>query len=86
MKKVAVTVAVLALGLAACAKSTDANNDMTANDMYTENAADTDTNVSMDATENAAGNALESAGNAIDNAQEAVENAGEAVENAATNQ
>jgi len=86
MKKVAVTVAVLALGLAACAKSTDANNDMTANDMYTENAADTDMNVSMDATENAAGNALESAGNAIDNAQEAVENAGEAVENAATNQ
>ena len=86
MKKVAVTVAVLALGLAACAKSTDATTDMTANDMYTENAADTDMNVSMDATENAAGNALESAGNAIDNAQEAVENAGEAVENAATNQ
>ena len=59
MKKVAVTVAVLALGLAACAKNDAANNDMTANDMYTENAADTDMNVSMNATENAAGNALE---------------------------
>jgi outer membrane lipoprotein SlyB len=84
MKKVAVTVAVLALGLAACAKN-DANN-MAANDMYTENAAETDMNVSMDATENAAGNALESASNAIDNAGNAVENAGQAVENAATNQ
>ena len=50
MKKVAVTVAVLALGLAACAKNDAANNDMTANDMYTENAADTDMNVSMNAT------------------------------------
>ena len=81
MKKVAVTVAVLALGLAACAKNDAANNDMTANEAYTANAAETD----MNASENAAGNALDNAGNAIDNAGNAVENAGNAVENAATN-
>jgi outer membrane lipoprotein SlyB len=85
MKKIAVTVAVLALGLAACAKSDDANN-MSANDTYTENAADADTNASMNDAENVAGNALDAASNAIDNAGEAVENAGEAVENAATNE
>ena len=67
MKTIAVTVAVLALGLAACAQSDDANN-MAANDVYTENAA---------------GNALDTASNAIENAGEAVENAGEAVENVA---
>ena len=84
MKKIAVTVAVLALGLAACAKSDDANN-VSANDTYTENAADTDMNASMNDVENVAGNALDAASNAIDNAGEAVENAGEAVENAADN-
>ena len=84
MKKVAVTVAVLALGLAACAKN-DANN-MAANDMYSENAAETDMNAAMTDTENAAGNALDAAGNAIENAGNAVENAGDAVENATTNQ
>jgi outer membrane lipoprotein SlyB len=80
MNKVAVTVAVLALGLAACAKN-DANN-MAANDMYSENATDTDMNASMNDTENAAGNALDAASNAIDNASSAVENAGDAVDNA----
>ncbi|HET9811030.1 MAG TPA: circumsporozoite protein [Sphingomicrobium sp.] len=84
MKKVAVTVAVLALGLAACAKSDNANN-VSANDTYTENAAETDMNATMTDTENAAGNALDSASNAIDNAGEAVENAGEAVDEAADN-
>jgi hypothetical protein len=76
MKKVAVTVAVLALGLAACAKNDAANNDMTANDMVTENAAETDMNASMnEATpENVAANALEDAGNAVENASDAVEN------------
>jgi outer membrane lipoprotein SlyB len=78
MKKVAVTVAVLALGLAACAKN-EANN-MAANDMYAENAAEADMNASMNA-EEAAGNALENASNAIENAGEAVDNAGAAVEN-----
>jgi outer membrane lipoprotein SlyB len=80
MKKIAVTVAVLALGLTACAQSDDANN-MAANDVYTENAADADLNMSLNDTENAAGNALDTASNAIENAGEAVENAGEAVEN-----
>ena len=83
MKKVAVTVAVLALGLAACARSDDANN-VAENDVMVENEVADDMNLGMDAT-NAADNALESAGNAIENAGEAVENAGEAVENAAEN-
>lgn len=72
MKKVAVTVAVLALGLAACAKSNDADN-MAANDVNTENAADADMNAA--APENAADNALENLGNAADNAANAVDNA-----------
>ena len=84
MKKVAVTVAVLALGLAACAQNNEANN-MAENDLYTENAAETDMNMSLNETENVAGNALESASNAIENAGEAVENAGEAVEDAGDN-
>lgn len=68
MKKIALTVAILALGIAGCAKSNDADN-MTANDMNTENAASTDMNASMnEATpENAAENALENASNAVSN-------------------
>ena len=58
MKKVAiVTVAVLALGLAACNKS-DAGNNAATNDSI--NAADNALN--------ATGNAVENAGNAVDNA------------------
>ena len=83
MKKVAVTVAVLALGLTACAQNE--SNNVAENDLATENLAEDDMNMSMNETENAAGNALDSASNAIDNASEAVENAGEAVENAADN-
>ena len=82
MKKIAVTVAVLALGLAACAQNEDADN-VSANEVAVENEAADDLNMSMNDTENAAGNALDAATNAIDNAGEAVENAGEAVENAA---
>ena len=79
MKKVAiVTVAVLALGAAACTK----NADTTANETAVENSASTDVNVATgndvtanaDAALNAADNAVENAGNAIDNAQGAVEN------------
>ena len=82
MKKIALTVAVLALGLAACAQNgEDANN--VANDTTAENAAENDLNLAGETTENAASNALDVASNAIDNATEAVENAGEAVENAA---
>ena len=52
MKKVALTVAVLALGLAACAKNTTDNN--AATDTNVENAAAVDTNaaVANDATAN----------------------------------
>lgn len=80
MKKVALTVAVLALGLAACeAKTDDANVE---NDMAVENEAVTDVDAATNDAGMAADNALDAAGNAIDNAGEAVENAGEAVENA----
>ena len=79
MKKVAVTVAVLALGLAACAQENEANNDLTANELYTENAAESDMNLAMDnmSAENVAENALENATNSIENAEEAIENIGE---------
>lgn len=82
MKKIALTVAVLALGLAACAQDGEANN-AAANDAYAVNEADGDMNAAVNTSENAAGNALDTASNAIDNATNAVENAGEAVENAA---
>ena len=80
MKKVAVTVAVLALGLAACNKPTENN---AANETAVENTASTDVNV---ATENAgaeanADAALNAAGNAVENAGAAVNNAAAAVEN-----
>ncbi len=85
MKKVALTVAVLALGLAACAQNDGEANNVLANDTYVENEADADLNLASNTTENAAGNALDDASNAIENAGEAVENAGEAVENSTTN-
>ena len=75
MKKVAVTVAVLALGLAACTKNADNN---AANETVVENNADADVNaatVNADEALNAAGNAVEDAGNTVDNAGDAVENA-----------
>jgi hypothetical protein len=77
MMKVAVTVAVLALGLAACQKTT--NNVMAANETAVENNAEYDVNASADAALNAASNDINAAGNAV-------ENAGNAVSNAATNQ
>lgn len=85
MKKVALTVAVLALGLAACAQNDGEANNAAANDTYAENEADADLNAAANTTENAAGNALDAASNAIENAGEAVENAGEAVGEAADN-
>jgi hypothetical protein len=75
MKKVAVTVAVLALGLAACTKNADNN---AANETAVENNAEVDVNAATanaDEALNAAGNAVENAGNAVDNASDAVENA-----------
>jgi len=77
MKKVALTVAVLALGLAACENKTA---DADANNVATENV-ETDANAAMES----ADNALDAAGNAVENAGDAVENAGDAVANAAGN-
>jgi outer membrane lipoprotein SlyB len=77
MKIVAVTVAVLALGLAGCAREdVAANEDMTANEFETENVADND----MDAA-NAADNALLNAEQAIENVQEEADEAAAALEN-----
>ena len=70
MKKVAVTVAVLALGLAACQPKAENNG---ANETAVENAASNDVNAAENATAaaenelNAAGNAVENAGNASAN-------------------
>ena len=76
MKKVALTVAVLALGLAACETKTENAADANA----VENAVETDANAAM-----TVDNALDAAGNATENAGEAIENAAEAVENSADN-
>ena len=81
MTKVAVTVAVLALGLAAC----DTKTEDAVENTSVENAAEADVNAATTDATNAADNALDAAGNAVENAGEAVENAGEAVENAAEN-
>jgi hypothetical protein len=75
MKKIALTVAVLGLGLAACKPS----GDTAANtDNAVENAAVEDTNAAV-----ADANATVAADNALDAAQNSIENAGEAVDNAA---
>ena len=79
MKKVALTVAVLALGLAACEDTAPDNETSTVNTVETEAASD------INAADNAADNALDAAGNAIEDAGNSVENAGEAVENATEN-
>ena len=83
MKKVAVTVAVLALGLAACNKNNADTN--AANETAVENTAATDVNVAAENATTAADNALNAAGNAVEDAGNAVENAGDAVHNAAEN-
>jgi predicted small secreted protein len=84
MKKIAiVTVAVLALGLAACNKNTDNN---AANETAVENNADLDVNAASNDATAVADNALNAAGNAVDNAGNAVDNASDAVANTATNQ
>ena len=79
MKKVAVTVAVLALGLAACQDNAADNNASAVNTVETE--AEADVNAASDDATNAADAAL----NSIDDAGNALENAGDAVENAADN-
>lgn len=81
MKKVAiVTVAALALGLAACQPKAENN---AANETAVENNAETDVNAATTDATNAADAALNAAGNEVEAAGNAVENAGNAVENAA---
>ena len=63
MKKVALTVAVLALGLAACQDQRADNNTSADNTVETEAAADVNA-----ATDTTADNALDAAGNAVENA------------------
>ena len=77
MKKVALTVAVLALGLAACESKTEE----AVENVAVENAVESDVN----AAEVAVDNVLDAAGNAVDNAGEAVENAADAAGDAAEN-
>lgn len=87
MKKIALTaVAVLGLGLAACADNAADNNTSATNTVETEAAADT--NAALNATDNlgaAADNALDAAGNTVENAAGAVENAAEDVANGQDN-
>jgi len=86
MKNVAVTVAVLALGLAACQPKAEDN--AVGNEANVEDAANADVNAATDDAVdagNVADNALDAAGNAIENAGNAVENAGDAVANATEN-
>jgi hypothetical protein len=83
MKKLAVvTVAVLALGLAACNKNAENN---AANETAVENNAEYDVNAAANDVGNSADAALNAASNGINAAGNAVENAGNAVENATTN-
>ena len=79
MKKVALTVAVLTLGLAACQDNAADNEASTVNTVEMEAEAD------VNAAENVADNALDAAGNAVEDAGNTVDNAAEAVENAAEN-
>ena len=77
MKKVALTVAVLALGLAACESKTEE----AVENVAVENAVESDVN----AAEVAVDNALDAAGNAVENAGEAVDNAADAAAAATEN-
>ncbi len=84
MKKVALTVAVLALGLAACGTKTENAVD----NAGVENAAANDLDAAVDNAAdaaNAADNALDNAVNTVENAAEDVGNAAENTTNAVTN-
>ena len=83
MKKVAVTVAVLALGLAACEAETE--EAAVGNEVVLENEAGTDMDMAVNDANMAADNALENASEAIENVQESAENAASAIENVETN-
>ena len=75
MKKVALTVAVLGLGLAACQDNAADNAASTVNTIETEAATD------ADAAANSVDNALDATGNAVENAGDAVENVADAAAN-----
>ena len=78
MKKIALTVAVLALGLAACeSKTADA-----VENTEIANAVEAD----ADAAAASVDNALDDAGNAVANTGEAIENTAEATDAAAANE
>jgi hypothetical protein len=79
MKKVALTVAVLTLGLAACQDNAADSNTSTVDTVENEAVAD------LNAAENVADNALDAAGNAVEDAGNVVEDAGNAVANATEN-
>ncbi len=76
MKKVALTVAVLGLGLAACQDNAPDNEASAVNTVEMEANADTA------AAANSVDNALDAAGNAVENAGDAVENAADNTANA----
>ena len=79
MKKVALTVAVLTLGLAACQDNAPDSNTSTVDTVENDAVAD------LNADETVADNALDAAGNAVEDAGNAVDNAADAVENATEN-
>ena len=79
MKKVALTVAVLTLGLAACQDNAADSNTSTVDTVENEAVAD------INAADMSADNALDAAGNAVEDAGNVVENAGDAVDNAVEN-
>ena len=80
MNKIAVTVAVLALGLAACKQDNEENaGPATKRTSRCRRARDVNA-ATTDAPGNAADNAPNAAGNAIDDAGAAVDNAGNAVD------
>ena len=78
MKKIALTVAVLALGLAAC----ESNTENAVENTSVENAVEADAM----AADNSVDNALDAAGNAVENTGDAVANATSNTDNAAANE
>ena len=82
-KTAIVTVAVLALGLAACNKSDAGNN--AANETAVENNAEYDVNAASNDSVNAADEALNVADNSVNATANAIDNASDAVQNAAEN-
>jgi hypothetical protein len=81
MKKVALTVAVLALGLAACESKT-AN---AVDNVDVSNETEADVNAAMDTTSNSVDNALDATGNAAEATGNAIDNAAANTVNAADN-